>query len=86
MPCCMPWGECRSGGECGTEGETERERWMDGWAAEASQRMKKLDKEVVLLLLLRAKAHCSPEMRRLYLPQRQLHRTLSGGQRLGSLG
>lgn len=58
---------------------------MDGWAAEASQRMKKLDKEAVLLLL-RAKADCSPEMRRLYLPQRQLHRTLSGGQRLGSLG
>lgn len=65
-------------------GQKEREREMDGWAAEASQRMKKLDKEAVLLL--RAKADCSPEMRRLYLPQRQLHRTLSGGQRLGSLG
>lgn len=57
---------------------------MDGWVEEASQRMKKLDKEVVVLQ--RAKADCSPETRRLYRPQRRLHRTLSGGQRLGSLG
>lgn len=68
----------------GNVGQKGSEREMDGWAAEASRRMKTLDKEVGLLL--RAKAHCSPEMRRLYLPQRQLHRTLSGGQRLGSLG
>lgn len=71
-------------GQEGNVGQKKRDRESNGWAAEASQRMKKLDKEVVLRL--RAKAHCSPEMRHLYLSQRQLHRTLSGGQRLGSLG
>lgn len=48
--------------------------------------MRKLDKEVVVWVRARTWAHCSPEMRRLYLSQRQFHRPLSGERRLGGLG
>lgn len=62
-----------------------RQKVRDGWMGGRGLTENEIDKEVVVLLL-RAKADCSPEMRLLYLPQGQLHRTLSGGQRLGSLG
>lgn len=56
------------------------------WTVEVWRRMRKLDKEVVVWVRARTWSHCSPEMRRLYLPQRQLHRPLSGERRLGGLG